>query len=223
MPVDLSAITAEFPASERNDSFARRIRQSELDRLGAVRFLHDQTAQELSAAGLQLGLLLLDFETTPELRARVTEIQGLLETTMRGFREVSRNLAAPPVGYGGLRFALESLARDRSIVPVKLHAAENLRVPPDPARALHLIAAAALAPALVSDAKQIDIYLIHSGFHWVLEVLYDIANDKCFHNLTGDQRLALLALEYEANRGGVHVELERSVSGYTVLRASYSD
>jgi hypothetical protein len=51
-------------------------------------FLHDDVAQSLSAAGLQLDLLRMDLESTvPEIASRTAEIQSLLDEALRRVRE----------------------------------------------------------------------------------------------------------------------------------------
>jgi hypothetical protein len=55
---------------------------------GPLHFLHDEVAQSLSAAGLQLDLLRMDLEArVPEIAARTAEIQNLLDDALRRVRE----------------------------------------------------------------------------------------------------------------------------------------
>ena len=55
---------------------------------GPSRFLHDEVAQSLSAAGLQLDLLRMDLEArVPEIAGRTADIQNLLDDALRRMRE----------------------------------------------------------------------------------------------------------------------------------------
>jgi hypothetical protein len=57
-------------------------------RTSPAQFLHDEVAQSLSAAGLQLDLLRMDLEArVPEIAARTAEIQSLLDEALRRMRE----------------------------------------------------------------------------------------------------------------------------------------
>ncbi len=59
------------------------------------RILHDDIGQILTAVGVQLELLRLDTrETAPELAARLSEAQKLLEQAMERIRALSRELRA---------------------------------------------------------------------------------------------------------------------------------
>ena len=61
-------------------------------------FLHDDVAQSLSAAGLQLDLLRMDLESTvPEIASRTTEIQRLLDEALRRVREFNAAHLKPGV------------------------------------------------------------------------------------------------------------------------------
>jgi len=56
--------------------------------------LHDEVGQVVSAVGLKLELLRMDFEKrTPELAERVVGIQQLLETAMAPLRSLISGLA----------------------------------------------------------------------------------------------------------------------------------
>jgi len=64
------------------------LQQIEASRAKTADFLHDDVAQSLSAAGLQLDLLRMDLESTvPEIASRTAEIQSLLDEALRRVRE----------------------------------------------------------------------------------------------------------------------------------------
>jgi signal transduction histidine kinase len=61
-------------------------------------FLHDDVAQSLSAAGLQLDLLRMDLESTvSEIASRTAEIQRLLDEALRRVREFNAAHLRPGV------------------------------------------------------------------------------------------------------------------------------
>ena len=62
--------------------------QLEASRAKTADFLHDDVAQSLSAAGMQLDLLRMDLEwTVPEIASRTADIQLLLDEALRRVRE----------------------------------------------------------------------------------------------------------------------------------------
>ena len=64
------------------------LQQLEASRAKIADFLHDEVAQSLSAAGMQLDLLRMDLESTvPEITSRTAEIQRLLDEALRRVRE----------------------------------------------------------------------------------------------------------------------------------------
>jgi len=61
------------------------------------RFLHDEVCQYLSAAGLQLDLLRMDFgRHAPDGLARIDNVQHLLEEAISRVRDYCRNQEAAP-------------------------------------------------------------------------------------------------------------------------------
>ncbi len=63
------------------------------ERARVATILHDQVGQVMSAVGLQLELLRMDFEHgTPEIAARTEEIQKLLERALTHVRSLVSEL-----------------------------------------------------------------------------------------------------------------------------------
>ena len=110
------------------------LRLSQLNQDHTAGLLHDTVGQNLSALGLELGVLLLDFKDTPELAGRVSHLQVVLEETIDKVRELSR-LNSSMVDHSGLRFALEHLIETRrasSDVEFGLEYAARYRFPAPP-------------------------------------------------------------------------------------------
>jgi signal transduction histidine kinase len=72
------------------------LQQLETSRAKTADFLHDDVAQSLSAAGMQLDLLRMDLESTvPEIASRTAEIQRLLNEALRRVREFNATHLRP--------------------------------------------------------------------------------------------------------------------------------
>jgi hypothetical protein len=129
---------------------ARRVTPGKLDHASTSdrlsRFLHDELAQNLSVAGLQLDLLVMDFgSAVPALAERAGQIQDLLESMMQRVREVNADLTER-LSPGGLAANLERLAARLRVslsCDVFLRLAPRVSIPTKTAGALY--AAARLA------------------------------------------------------------------------------
>jgi signal transduction histidine kinase len=77
-------------------AFMRRARRvPDVERVRIAKVLHDDVGQVLSAVGLQLELLRMDFEIrAPEICVRTTGIQELLDSAMARLRELINGLGA---------------------------------------------------------------------------------------------------------------------------------
>ena len=74
------------------------------------RLLHDDVSQVLSAVGLQLDAMRMDFrEQAPGVDGRATEIQELLEQAIEQLRDITNELNPSIVERAGLQFALDRL------------------------------------------------------------------------------------------------------------------
>src|ERR1035438_3718930 len=75
---------------------------------GLARVLHDDVSQVLSAVGLQLDAMRMDFrDQAPGLDDRAVEIQTMLEQVIEQLRDISNELNPSIVERAGLQFALE--------------------------------------------------------------------------------------------------------------------
>ena len=74
--------------------------------------LHDDIAQVLSAAGLQLDILRMDLaEAVPGIASRTDEIQKLLDHAVKRVRDLSYELNPPVAERAGLQSGAEWLQR----------------------------------------------------------------------------------------------------------------
>src|SRR5271154_717750 len=140
-----------------------------------ARVLHDDVSQILSAVGLQLDAMRMDFrEQGPGLDARAAEIQELLEQAIEQLRDISNELNPSIVERAGLRFALDRLAETvRANFPgsLHLHFDASLRVPTILAKAFYKVTERALETATAAPGcSLIDIYVKRSHGEYVLEI-----------------------------------------------------
>src|SRR5579871_5290082 len=78
---------------------------------GVARVLHDDVSQVLSAVGLQLDAMRMDFkDQAPAIDDRAAEIQTMLEQVIEQLRDISNELNPSVVERAGLQFALDRLA-----------------------------------------------------------------------------------------------------------------
>src|SRR5258708_7762997 len=127
-------------------------RESDYGRIS--RFLHDEVGQVLSAVGLQLDALRLDFASrAPELEQRTIEIQQMLEPVIGRLRDMSHELNPSVVQRAGLQFALGRLAvrlQDGFAGTVRLQLDPAVRIPSPQAEALYRAAEAAAELAVAT-------------------------------------------------------------------------
>lgn len=151
-----------------------RARQDERRRLG--RELHDGTGQLLSVALLQLGLLAQQGGDQQQLS--LGELRALLENTLSGVRQLSRELHPPKLVEQGLGAALGELAAGVSSAGLEVsllgppHPVRPL--PPELAHALYRIAQTAVANVVRhAGARRCTLVLCERPRSVRLEILDD--------------------------------------------------
>jgi signal transduction histidine kinase len=109
------------------------------------RNLHDSLQQRLVSVGLKLRLIQDTVPAElPALRADLGEITQNLTEAVEELRETTQGIHPAILSQGGLRLALQSLAR-RSAVPVVLHIGTGSRYPPAVEVTAYYVVAEALA------------------------------------------------------------------------------
>ena len=142
---DVSEVHALHAAAR---SLAHELLHSEdLERRRIAREMHDSTAQDLIAIGLNLKRL-APLATDASSRDALSEIQGILAHTQQDVRTMSYLLHPPLVEEGGLFVALEALTRGlskRMAIPIDLEcSATESRLPIEDESALYRVAQEAL-------------------------------------------------------------------------------
>jgi len=164
------------------------------------RQLHDDVSQVLSAAGLQLDALRMDFaESSPGVAERAVEIQGMLEQAIDQLRDISNKLNPSIAERAGLHFALERLtgkARDSFHGAIRLHFDSSLRVPPMQAKTFYKIAECAMSTALArAGCSLIDLQFKQAQGRLVLEIT---DNGEFVSGGGQTKTLGMLLVEYHA-------------------------
>jgi signal transduction histidine kinase len=193
-----------------------------------ARLLHDEVGQILSAVGLHMDLLRMDYEAqSPEIAERIVENQKILEQAVERVRSLSYELNPDIVERAGLQAALDRLAgryRTDPSLTIRLMYNSSVRVPIEAAAAMYKIAECAIENGVEHGECQLVEILVHPGRHGVvLEVKDDGAGfdvDQTMENPTG---LGLLLMGCYADQGGLELEIASEMGEGTIVKARYSD
>jgi signal transduction histidine kinase len=185
------------------------------------RLLHDDVSQVLSAVGLQLDAMRMDFrEQAPEVDGRATEIQELLEQAIEQLRDITNELNPSIVERAGLQFALDRLigkARGGFAGTVRLHFDASLRVPTILAKAFYKITDCAIDIAKANPGcSLIDIHVKRAHGEYVLEISDNAPVDEL-----APAPLGQLLMDYYASKNHVTLQTERVPGKGSVVRASF--
>jgi signal transduction histidine kinase len=192
--------------------------------LGRVsRLLHDDVSQVLSAVGLQLDAMRMDFRAeAPGIEERAVEIQNMLEQVIEQLRDISNELNPSVVERAGLQFALDSLAgkvRNNFSGALRLHFDSAIHVPTAIAKTFYKIAECAVDNALARPkCNMIEIQVKRAHGECVLEV-----HDNGYLDVTDSITVSLgqMLMDYYASKSEVSLKMKGSPETGTVVRASY--
>jgi len=167
VPANLQIAMAEtlFTALNKQEATLTKVAQQ----------LHDDVSQVLSAVGLQLDALRMDFrDAAPALDQRAVELQQMLERAIEQLREISNALNPSIVERAGLHFALDRLVskiRRRFSGALRLHFDGATHVPTAVAKTFYKITECALEDAVARPGcSAIDIQVKQSQGEFVLEL-----------------------------------------------------
>jgi len=193
--------------------------------LGRVsRLLHDDVSQVLSAVGLQLDAMRMDFRTSaPGIEERAAEIQNMLEQVIKQLRDISNELNPSVVERAGLQFALDRLAgnvRANFSGTFRLQYDQSTHVPTAIAKTFYKIAECAVENALARPGcTMIEIQVKRARGECVLEV-HD--NGQLDEKDSAAVPLGHMLMDYYATQSEVTLKVKGSLEdGTTVVRASY--
>jgi signal transduction histidine kinase len=185
------------------------------------RLLHDDVSQVLSAVGLQLDAMRMDFrDQAPGVEARASEIQELLEQAIEQLRDITNELNPSIVERAGLQFALDRLIgkmRAGFSGTLRLHVDASLRVPTILAKAFYKITECALDIAKATPGcSLIDIHVKRAQGEYVLEI-----SDNATVDDAAPAPLGQLLMDYYASKNHVMLRTERVPGKGSVIRASF--
>jgi signal transduction histidine kinase len=187
------------------------------------RLLHDDVSQVLSAVGLQLDAIRMDFrEQAPGIDSRAAEIQDLLEQAIEQLRDISNELNPSIVERTGLQFALDRLAgtiRSKFGGMLRLHFDSSLRVPTVLAKAFYKMTECALEIAVATpDCSLIDVYVKRSQGEYVLEIT---DNGNAESSDPDAEPLGRLLMDYYASKNHLTLKVQRIPGKGGLIRASF--
>ena len=152
------------------------VREEERHRI--AREVHDTLGQELTGLKIELSLLARNVGDDAELARRLSEIAGMVDSTIRSVREISAELRPSILDDLGLEAALEwQLARfeEKTGVRCRLHAGmEERLLDPEIAVTLFRVAQEALTNvARHAGAREVEVRLFREGEEIALQVRDD--------------------------------------------------
>jgi len=219
-PLKRPGIVRQLARPHRLSDVDRRMRvlavgaveRQQIDRGRLARKLHDEVAQILSGAGLQLEILRMDFEEQiPEIRTRTNEIQNLLDQVVRHIRDLSYELNPDIAERVGLQAALDLLVgriRKPFQGNIRLIYDTSVRLPVAVAVAMERIADEAVANA-VRHARCTEIEVIVKSTRQ--GVALEVRDDGCGFDYALASRsargLGLLVIEHCASRAGLQISI----------------
>jgi signal transduction histidine kinase len=199
-------------------------REVESDRVS--RTLHDEVGQVLSAVGLQLDVLRLDFqERLPEIAPRTVEIQKMLDQAMSEVRALSYDLNPAVVERVGLQNAFDRLAgrtRTRFDGTLRFLFDSSIRVPLDVGNAWYKIAEHTLENALKhSAASRIELHVRSTAKAIEMEIRDNGSGFSIIDTKMHSGGLGLLLIEHYAVQAGIEITISSEPGKGTVVRSSY--
>jgi signal transduction histidine kinase len=202
------------------------INAREVENARVSRLLHDEVGQVLSAVGLQMDVLKLDFKAqVPEIIERIHEIQKMLEHAVEQVRALSYDLNPSVVERAGFHRALDRLAgRFRSQFPgtLRILCDPNVRLPLEIANVWYKIAELALENSVQhAQAGRIEVTVRATKRSAVLEVSDDGRGFSPEDANVQTPGLGLLMIEHYAAQVPIDVSLRSQPGKGTTVRAAY--
>jgi len=199
-------------------------REVESDRVS--RTLHDEVGQVLSAVGLQLDVLRLDFQKqAPEIAPRTIEIQKMLDLAMSQVRTLSYDLNPAVVERVGLQNALDRLVgrtRTRYSGTLRFLFDSSIRVPLEVGNAWYKIAEHSLENALKhSGASKIELQVRPTANSIEFEIRDDGCGFSIIETKMHSSGLGLLLIEHYAAQAAIEFTISSEPGKGTVVRSAY--
>src|SRR5262249_35346238 len=122
----------------------RIVEAGDRERRRVERNLHDGAQQRLATVALTLAVLREREQADPEITAALARASAELRRAIAELRELARGIHPAVLAEDGLAAAVESLA-DRSVVPVRVAAGIDARLPEPVETAAYFVVAESLA------------------------------------------------------------------------------
>ena len=215
------------PQTQLKRMIVSSINAREVESARISRLLHDEVGQVLSAVGLQMDVLKLDFKSiAPDIVGRIHEIQQMLDEAMQEVRALSYDLNPAVVERVGFHAALERLVgRFRSVFQGNLRFFYDCKTRPplEIANAWYKIAELALENAVQhADANKIEAHVRATRKSVILEIRDDGCGFSPEDANVKTPGLGLLLIQHYAAQVPISVVL-RSVPGKgTMVRSTWA-
>src|SRR5579884_1541645 len=212
------------PENALTEKLVALINEREREQARIARVLHDGVSQVLSAVGLQLDVVKMDFrEQAPELVQRTAEIQAMLEKAIEELRGLSYELNPAIVERAGLAFALERLVgrfRDQAPGPIRLAADRDVRITAQQGTVFYKIAEFALDNAVQhARFRAAEVLFRQARNQAVLEVRDDGVGFSVNQTEKASQGgLGLLLMRYYASQSGIRFSIHSARGKGTVVK-----
>lgn len=202
------------------------INAREVESARVSRLLHDEVGQVLSAVGLQLEVLKLDYKAAaPEIVDRVHEIQRLLERAVDQVRALSYDLNPAVVERAGLQSALDRLTgrfRTQFDGTIRFFYDPAVKLPLEVANVWYKIAELSLENAVQhAKANRIELQIRASK----RKARMEIRDDGCGFNPKDANAhtpgLGLLLIDHYAAQAPVGVSLKSKPGSGTAVICEY--
>ena len=190
------------------------------------RVLHDDVGQVLTAVGLLLDVMKLDYRgQIPELTDRVHEIQKMLDQAVQQVRLLSYDLNPSVVERAGLNMALDRLMgryRERFTGSLRYLYDSSIRVPLPIGNAWYRIAELALENALMhADATRIEVHVRRTQKKVMIEVRDNGKGFSLVEAKINPKGLGLLLIEHHAAETPIEIDMKSTLGKGTVVRSIY--
>lgn len=205
------------------ERLAHLVATQEAERTRLARVLHDELGQTMTAIGLHLDALRLDYVAeAPQLAGRTSEIQTLLEQVITRIRELSEQLNPDIVERAGLPFAMDHLAgryRPEFGGSLRMLLDPHGRLPRETASSIYRIAEQALDNAVRhSKGNLVEVLLRRVSQGTCLEVSDDgigFDPDEARHAARG---VGLFLMEHLALLSGFEFSIRSECGKGTLVR-----
>jgi signal transduction histidine kinase len=220
---------AEFGSEANSDSEQRfrtlalaALENKQCERGKLAQVLHDEVAQLVSGAGLQVEILRMDLQDRfPEIVSRTAEIQNLLERVVRHIRHLSYELNPDIVERAGLHPALDLLVgrfRREFLGSMHLAYTASVRIPIEVGVALERIAEEAVANAVKhANCDQIRITVKSTSDGEALQVRDNGVGFNYERERRMPRGLGLLMMDHWARKAGLDLSFPAPAGGGSIV------